>query len=222
MNVTNWLWNYKKCFWIWIESPCSHVQKFYLTIFDKILPKLHRAEFCLIFCSFFGQWCFKKKCFWDLLTFINCIFQNAFDVLCFAWWSTIFNRIVKKVHFCLLLAMEIIVRRTCSSTVKVKKMFLMIYHYNLDENGSYLSSRYCQTNWFEMKDKSFQACGEESFQFPFQGDKKLGTFFNVKNQVQKDRELELYHKKPVKRPLTVAQHARILKQLRLVLDFVLY
>ena len=28
-----------------------------------------RAEFCLIFCSFFGQWNFKKKCFWDLLTF---------------------------------------------------------------------------------------------------------------------------------------------------------
>ena len=28
-----------------------------------------RAEFCLIFRSFFGQWSFKKKCFWDLLTF---------------------------------------------------------------------------------------------------------------------------------------------------------
>ena len=27
-----------------------------------------RAEFCLIFRSFFGQWSFKKKCFWDLLT----------------------------------------------------------------------------------------------------------------------------------------------------------
>jgi hypothetical protein len=28
-----------------------------------------RAEFCLIFRSFFGEWSFKKKCFWDLLTF---------------------------------------------------------------------------------------------------------------------------------------------------------
>ena len=28
-----------------------------------------RAEFCLIFRSFFGRWIFKKKCFWDLLTF---------------------------------------------------------------------------------------------------------------------------------------------------------
>ena len=28
-----------------------------------------RAEFCLIFRSFFGQWSFKKKCVWDLLTF---------------------------------------------------------------------------------------------------------------------------------------------------------
>ena len=28
-----------------------------------------RAEFCQIFRSFFGQWSFKKKCFWDLLTF---------------------------------------------------------------------------------------------------------------------------------------------------------
>ena len=28
-----------------------------------------RAEFCLIFRLFFGQWSFEKKCFWDLLTF---------------------------------------------------------------------------------------------------------------------------------------------------------
>ena len=27
------------------------------------------AEFCIIFRSFFRQWSFKKKCFWDLLTF---------------------------------------------------------------------------------------------------------------------------------------------------------
>ena len=28
-----------------------------------------RAEFCQIFRLFFGQWSFKKKCFWDLQTF---------------------------------------------------------------------------------------------------------------------------------------------------------
>ena len=33
---------------------------------------------------------------------------------------------------------------------------------------------------------------------------------------------ELYHKKPVKRPLTMAQPARILKQLRLLLNCVLF
>ena len=33
---------------------------------------------------------------------------------------------------------------------------------------------------------------------------------------------ELYHKKPVKRPLTMAQPSRILKQLRLLHNFVLY
>ena len=30
-----------------------------------------RAEFCLIFCSFFGQWRLKKNYFWALLTFIR-------------------------------------------------------------------------------------------------------------------------------------------------------
>ena len=38
-------------------------------ILGKILPYEARAEFCLISCSFFGQWSLKKKCFWDLLTF---------------------------------------------------------------------------------------------------------------------------------------------------------
>ena len=40
-------------------------------IFGKILPYEARAEFCQIFRSFGGQWSFKKKCFWDLLTFKN-------------------------------------------------------------------------------------------------------------------------------------------------------
>ena len=35
------------------------------------LPYLHRAEFCQILISF-GQWSFKKNCFWDLLTFRLC------------------------------------------------------------------------------------------------------------------------------------------------------
>ena len=35
----------------------------------QILPYEARAEFCLIFCSCFGQWTFKKNCFRDLLTF---------------------------------------------------------------------------------------------------------------------------------------------------------
>ena len=32
-------------------------------ILDKILPFEARSEFCLIFCSFFRQWSFKKKSF---------------------------------------------------------------------------------------------------------------------------------------------------------------
>ena len=42
-------------------------------ILDKILPYEARAEFCQIFRSFFGQWSFKKNCFWDLLTFNSLI-----------------------------------------------------------------------------------------------------------------------------------------------------
>ena len=38
-------------------------------ILDKILPYEARAEFWPKFRSFFRQWSFKKKCFWDLLTF---------------------------------------------------------------------------------------------------------------------------------------------------------
>jgi hypothetical protein len=38
-------------------------------ILDKILPHEARSEFCQIFRSFFGQWSFKEKCFWDLMTF---------------------------------------------------------------------------------------------------------------------------------------------------------
>ena len=38
-------------------------------IFEKILQYEANAEFCQIFQSFFGQRNFKKKYFWDLLTF---------------------------------------------------------------------------------------------------------------------------------------------------------
>ena len=41
-------------------------------ILDKILPHEASAEFFLIFRSLFVQWSFKKKCFWDLLTFSIC------------------------------------------------------------------------------------------------------------------------------------------------------
>ena len=44
---------------------------------DKILPYEARAEFCQIFRSFFGQWIFKKKCFWDLLTFTHIIITSV-------------------------------------------------------------------------------------------------------------------------------------------------
>ena len=37
--------------------------------FDNFLDS--RAELYLIFRSSFGQWSFKKKCFWDLLTFMT-------------------------------------------------------------------------------------------------------------------------------------------------------
>ena len=47
-------------------------------ILEKILPYEARAEFCQIFCSFFGQWNFKKTCFWDLLTFSMLKFSVKF------------------------------------------------------------------------------------------------------------------------------------------------
>ena len=58
-------------------------------------------------------------------------------------------------------------------------MFFQIYRYDYNEKGYQLSIRDCRTNWFEIKDNSFQACGEESFQFPFgnEGDEKLYFFF---------------------------------------------
>ena len=44
-------------------NSTSQKQTKYLTEFYP------RAKFWLIFRSVFGQWSFKKKCFWDLLTF---------------------------------------------------------------------------------------------------------------------------------------------------------
>ena len=38
-----------------------------------------KAEICQIFRSFFGQRSFKKKCFWDLLTFSK--ISQIFDVV---------------------------------------------------------------------------------------------------------------------------------------------
>ena len=44
--------------------------------FDHFLDS--RAKFCLIFRSFFGQWSFKKNCFWDLPTFTFWQFSSTF------------------------------------------------------------------------------------------------------------------------------------------------
>ena len=46
-------------------------------ILDKILPYEARAEFWPKFRSFFGQWSFKKKCFWDLLTFTTSLCPHS-------------------------------------------------------------------------------------------------------------------------------------------------
>ena len=52
-----------------------------LNIWQKS-AQLHRAEFCLIICSFFWQLSFKKNSFWDLLAF-NCKFEDK-RWLCFS------------------------------------------------------------------------------------------------------------------------------------------
>ena len=64
-----------------LETPLLKKRTKY--VLGKILPYEARAEFCPISFSFFEQWSFKKKCFWDLLTFnihekvINIIFFQA-------------------------------------------------------------------------------------------------------------------------------------------------
>ena len=50
----------------------------------------YRAEFCLIFRSYFGQWSFKKKCFWDLLTFITGI--DFLIWLIIDWWKSCLSK----------------------------------------------------------------------------------------------------------------------------------
>ena len=49
------------------------------------------ASYCPIFCSFFGQWGFKKNWFWDLLTFIiqvtyTYLFFLVFFQIWYLWW----------------------------------------------------------------------------------------------------------------------------------------
>ena len=63
----------KKYFFLKLHCPKTN------NILDKILPYEAREEsfsYTYVLCSFFGQWSFKKKCFWDLLTFslhnLNC------------------------------------------------------------------------------------------------------------------------------------------------------
>ena len=59
-------------------------------ILDKILPYEARAEFCQIFCSLFGQWSFRKKCFWYLLTFrkwpVLLMFRKCMVTHIFSGW----------------------------------------------------------------------------------------------------------------------------------------
>ena len=51
--------------------------------------RFHRAEFCLIFLSFLGQWNFKKKWFWDLLTY-SCL-DFIFWTFEFSWFVMLCN-----------------------------------------------------------------------------------------------------------------------------------
>ena len=55
----------QKHFFLKLHSPINEGN------IKQSLPYEARAEFCLVFCSFFGQWRLKKNCFWDLLTFIR-------------------------------------------------------------------------------------------------------------------------------------------------------
>ena len=50
--------------------------------------------------------------------------------------------------------------------------------------------------------------------------KELQKYFILAGGIQTRKEI--YHKNPVKRPLTLAQHARILEKMRLLLNVVLY
>ena len=79
-----------------------------------------RAEFCLIFRSFFGQWRFKKNWFWDLPTFrqqtswlwLQCISiessreESTLCLVLFAFWDSFFylakedrgGEIIEQIH----------------------------------------------------------------------------------------------------------------------------
>ena len=53
---------------IFLESAVACISDFDQTCIVYLHP-LFQFHFCKIFSSFFGQWSFRKKCFWDLLTF---------------------------------------------------------------------------------------------------------------------------------------------------------
>ena len=62
-------------------------QSFEIVVKKKSNSKRNRnnlvvPEFCIIFRSVLGQWSFKKKCFWDLLTFteVNLEFLGDLDM----------------------------------------------------------------------------------------------------------------------------------------------
>ena len=83
----------KKYFFLKLHCPKTN------NILDKILPYEAREEsfsYTYVLCSFFGQWSFKKKCFWDLLTFslhnLNCFCKYIMIYLYNIYSATIIQR----------------------------------------------------------------------------------------------------------------------------------
>ena len=86
-STTNWFWIYLQFFLVLKVSKSQ--KQFFLKLhclrnkmLDNILPYEAGAEIIQIFRSFFGQWSFKKKCFWDLLTLmVKSIKSQSFKII---------------------------------------------------------------------------------------------------------------------------------------------
>ena len=89
------------------QKQTKYLIKFCPSLIHRLLnirlSMLNRAEFCLIFCSFWGHWSFKKNCFWGLLTFkkiqtVRCqIFCQEKSWLNFSGLSPLKVKIVLKI-----------------------------------------------------------------------------------------------------------------------------